>query len=160
MHQAHRWTRLLLSSFFVFSSIAVVDLAQAQSLERVAVEGQPLAANIERVLRALESLGSPLPGDLAAALARAGAARDASALQRLLDPHVLLAVTINPEERVKVGRGPAAAVLQQGGYTPVAGQGHQRGRDHQAAADHQPAVRPRRRRRGRPEHEAAGPEVP
>ena len=27
--------------------------------------------------------------------------------------------TINPEERVKVARGPAAAVLQQGGYTPV-----------------------------------------
>ena len=36
-----------------------------------------------------------------------------------LDPLVLLAVTINPEERVKVARGPAAAVLQQGGYTPV-----------------------------------------
>jgi len=32
---------------------------------------------------------------------------------------VLLALTINPEERVKVGRGPAVAVLQQGGYTPV-----------------------------------------
>ncbi len=32
---------------------------------------------------------------------------------------MLLTVTINPEERVKVGRGPARAVLQQGGYTPV-----------------------------------------
>src|SRR5262249_37634240 len=32
---------------------------------------------------------------------------------------VLLAVTINPEERVKVARGPARAVLQQGGYMPV-----------------------------------------
>jgi len=85
----------------------------------VAVEGQPLAANIERVVRALESLGAPLPGDQATALARAGAARDATEQQRLLDPRVLLVVTINPEERVKVGRGPAAAVLQQGGYTPV-----------------------------------------
>ncbi len=32
---------------------------------------------------------------------------------------MLFVVTINPEERVKVGRGPAAAVLQQAGYTPV-----------------------------------------
>jgi hypothetical protein len=32
---------------------------------------------------------------------------------------VLLAVTINPEERVKVVRGPGRAVLQQGAYTPV-----------------------------------------
>src|SRR5262249_46190329 len=40
-------------------------------------------------------------------------------LQRVLDRHVLLVATINPEERVKVGRGPAPAVLQQGGYSHV-----------------------------------------
>ena len=32
---------------------------------------------------------------------------------------MLLVVGINPEERVKVARGPAPATLQQGGYTPV-----------------------------------------
>ena len=32
---------------------------------------------------------------------------------------MLLAVHINPEARVKVARGPAPAVLQQAGYTPV-----------------------------------------
>ena len=32
---------------------------------------------------------------------------------------MLLVVGINPEERVKVDRGPAPATLQQGGYTPV-----------------------------------------
>jgi hypothetical protein len=88
-------------------------------METVPAEGQPLAANVERVVRALESLGAPLPVDTADALARARAARDAGTLQRRLDAHVLLIVTINPEERVKVGRGPAAAVLQQGGYAPV-----------------------------------------
>src|SRR5262249_20025820 len=40
-------------------------------------------------------------------------------IQRVLDEHVLLVVELNPEERVKVKRGPAAAVLQQSGFTPV-----------------------------------------
>ena len=92
---------------------------RAQELEAVSVEGQPLAANVERVVRALESLGAPLALEASDALARAGAARDARALQHRLDNSVLLVVTINPEERVKVGRGPASARLQQGGYTPV-----------------------------------------
>ena len=81
--------------------------------------GTAAGGKYERVVRALESLGAPLPVDTVEALARARAALDAGALQRRLDAHVLLVVTINPEERVKVGRGPAAAVLQQGGYTPV-----------------------------------------
>jgi len=93
--------------------------AHAQATEPVTVEGQPLAANVERVVRALESLGAPLPDVTVAALAEAGGKRDASGLQNCLDPHVLLTVTINPEERVKVARGLAPAMLQQGGYTPV-----------------------------------------
>src|SRR5205085_2182742 len=45
--------------------------------------------------------------------------RDAERLQTLIDRHVLLVVAINPESRVKALRGPAAARLQQGGYTAV-----------------------------------------
>jgi hypothetical protein len=85
----------------------------------VAVEAQPLAANIERLAQALEYLGTPLPGDVKAALTRASRARDAVALQHLLDARVLLAVHINPEARVRAARGAAPAVLQQAGYTPV-----------------------------------------
>jgi len=85
----------------------------------VTVEAQPLAANIERVAQALESLGAPWPADLRADLTRAGQARDATRLQELLDARVLLAVHINPEARVRVARGAAPAVLQQAGYTPV-----------------------------------------
>jgi hypothetical protein len=92
---------------------------RAQAPEPEPVEGQPLAANVERVARALATLGAPLPDGMAAALARAVEERDAVALQRVLDPHALFVVTINPEERVKVGRGPAPASLQQGGYSPV-----------------------------------------
>jgi hypothetical protein len=83
------------------------------------VEGQPLAANIQRLVDALEYLGSPLPADLRVRLARAGNARDGQALQQLLDPGVLLAVHINPEARVRVERGAGPATLQQAGYTPV-----------------------------------------
>jgi hypothetical protein len=85
--------------------------------EPVEVEGQPLAANVERVIQALEFLGAPLAADVRAALAEAG--RDAGRIQRILDPHVLLRVHINPESRVKVARGAAEARLVQGGWTPV-----------------------------------------
>lgn len=91
----------------------------ASSLAFVAVEGQPLAANVQRVVEALEFLGAPLPAQLRAELAKAGIARDARRLQELLDSRVLLAVHINPEARVKVARGPAAANLQQAGYVPA-----------------------------------------
>ena len=88
-------------------------------LSPVAVEGQPLGANIERVTQALEYLGAPLTAALRADLASASRARDAMKLQALLDAHALLEVHINPEARVKVARGPAPGVLQQTGYTPV-----------------------------------------
>ncbi|KAF0172146.1 MAG: Uncharacterized protein FD161_4128 [Limisphaerales bacterium] len=87
--------------------------------EPVAVEGQPLAANVQRVVEALEFLGAPLAAGNQAALAAAGKARDAAKLQQLLDAEVLFLVNINPEARVKVARGPATARLQQAGWTPV-----------------------------------------
>jgi hypothetical protein len=93
--------------------------SSAQDLAPVPVEGQPLAANVRRLEQALDHLGAPLPPATRKAMRAACAARDAAAMQRLLDPHVLLAVSINPEARVKVARGPAKAILQQAGYTPV-----------------------------------------
>lgn len=92
---------------------------QAAALAPVAVEAQPLGANIQRLIEALNYLGAPLPAELRADLTRAGQTRDANRLQELLDARVLFAVHINPEARVKVARGPAPAVVQQAGYTPV-----------------------------------------
>src|SRR5882762_5902203 len=86
---------------------------------RVPVEAQPLAANITRALQALQFLGAPLPEETVKQLETAAQAHDADLLQDVLDPHVLLVVTINPESRVKVQRGPAKARLQQAGFTPV-----------------------------------------
>src|SRR5262249_2446179 len=44
---------------------------------------------------------------------------DADRLQEILDSRVLFLVTINPESRIKVQRGPATGTLQQAGFTPA-----------------------------------------
>ncbi len=97
----------------------VLPAAWAQSIETVEVEGQPLAANVKRLVEAFEYLGSPFPVGTAVGLKAAANDRDAKKLQQLLDPQVLLVVSLNPESRVKVARGPARATLQQAGFTPV-----------------------------------------
>ena len=91
----------------------------ADTLLPIDVEAQPLAANVLRVVETLEMLGAPLPAGLRRDLMRAGQERNGATLQQLLDARILLVVHINPEARVRVARGPASAILQQGGYTPV-----------------------------------------
>jgi hypothetical protein len=113
-----RWGAVLACSLML-GLFSLLPPSSGQEMPPVAVEGQPLAANVQRLIQAYEFLGAPLPKDLAAALHKAAEARDAVQLQKLLDPHVLLVVNLNPEARVKASRGPAPAVLQQGGYVPV-----------------------------------------
>jgi hypothetical protein len=77
------------------------------------VERQPLAANVTRVLQALDTLGEPLISDADwARLAKA----DAREIQRILDPYALVGVHINPENRVKVQQGPAKPELIEQGW--------------------------------------------
>ena len=83
----------------------------------VDVEGQPLAANVDRVAQALDFMGAPLSSETKAAIKAAD--HDAKKIQQLLDPQALLFVSINPESRVKVARGPGTASLQQSGWTPI-----------------------------------------
>jgi hypothetical protein len=85
----------------------------------VPVAAQPLAANVTRLVEALDFLGASLPAGAKQSLAEAARRLDASRLQQLLDEHALFIVELNPESLVKARRGPAKAVLQQGGYTPV-----------------------------------------
>lgn len=81
---------------------------------------QPLVASSLRLEEALRYLGSAIPDADAERLARladrAHTPELAAAVQEVLDPYCLAAVHINPEARVKVRRGPAAAQLQQGGW--------------------------------------------
>jgi hypothetical protein len=71
-------------------------------LQALSAHKAPLPAATEKALKALLAQGSKEP---AAAVA---------GIQKLLDRHCLIGVTINPESRVKVQRGPAPAELRQG----------------------------------------------
>jgi hypothetical protein len=84
------------------------------------VAAQPLQAQVQRVMEALEHLGSPLPARVRAALAKAAKepneARRVAAIQAALDPFCLVAIDINPESRVKVAPGPAKPELVEQGW--------------------------------------------
>ncbi len=83
------------------------------------VEPQPLAANLDRLVRALDMIGQPLDDATKGKLAAAIKAQDAEAMQSAIDTNVFVAVHLNPEVRVKAQRGPAAASIRQHGYTPL-----------------------------------------
>ncbi|HIG27726.1 MAG TPA: hypothetical protein EYQ50_07955 [Verrucomicrobiales bacterium] len=87
--------------------------------DKIPVDGQPLGANIRRVIRTMEFIGFPYSPEKGRSLEQAIQSRDSDTLQALMDDEVLFVITINPESRVKVRRGNSAAVLQQNGYTPV-----------------------------------------
>jgi hypothetical protein len=85
-----------------------------------AVEWQPFKAQIGRVLEALDYQGVTLPSDdmraIREALDKSSADESADKVEELLDKHCLVEVDINPESRVKVARGKAAAELVQSGW--------------------------------------------
>lgn len=84
------------------------------------VESQPLAAAVERLVEALEYVGAPLPAAereaLTAALKESNNAKLVASVQKVLDPHCVVGVTINPESRVSVIEGPVKKELIQQGW--------------------------------------------
>jgi hypothetical protein len=79
-----------------------------------------LRRHVADLLETLDGLKAPLPAEDAKALrALLKPQRDEDgpdvslSLQKILDGHCLLGVTINPESRVKVARGPRAAQLRR-----------------------------------------------
>src|SRR5437899_6552088 len=84
------------------------------------VEFQPLAAQVERVFEAMDYVGSPVSGEVKAAFQtiqhQTNGDFAAEQLQKILDPLCLLMVEINPESRVKVGRGAAEPELVEQGW--------------------------------------------
>ncbi len=94
----------------------------AQQLPAVAnVEHQPLAAQVLRLMEALQVVGEPLPSGETAelrTLAEASSAKPAAvlAMQKILDRHCLVGVNINPESRVKALEGPAKPELVEQGW--------------------------------------------
>ena len=104
----------MLLSFFIF-------VGSADELDRVAgIEFQPLAAATQRLIEALDYLGSPLSeNDLAAievALMSEDHEQAIADIQKILDAYCLVGVNINPESRVKVKEGPVNKALMQQGW--------------------------------------------
>lgn len=102
--------------------LAAAATARAQAALPAVEEADraPLQGQVERLLEALDRLKAPLPPETERTLRALLKDRDAGAraftteVQNLLDPHCLVAVSINPESRVKAARGPAAAELRRG----------------------------------------------
>ncbi|MDA0284140.1 MAG: CehA/McbA family metallohydrolase [Planctomycetota bacterium] len=111
--------RHLLTAAVLLSTISGSSTSIGAEIVYEPVEGQPLAANVGRLAEAFEFLGQPLPVSLSDELSAARKKRDAKVIQKLLDPLVVAVVSLNPEVRVKVERGPGAADIQQGGFTPL-----------------------------------------
>lgn len=80
------------------------------------VEWQPLAAQVKRVLEALDYLGSPYTGIERQAIDAALAQGDSYLLQQRMDVRCLVGVHINPEMRVKVQQGIAPPDLVEQGW--------------------------------------------
>ena len=84
------------------------------------VEAQPFLAQALRLQEALSFLGSSLSVEdanrLKALARKTPDAETTQQIQAILDPYCLAMVTINPEARVKVMRGPAPAKLIQDGW--------------------------------------------
>lgn len=102
------------------TSFALVAFAlhfgQAALPEIEEVEWAPLREQGQRLVRVLSDLKAPLPERIAAPfkeLLDRPPAPDLAVrqVQRLLDGRCLVAVSINPESRVKVARGPAPVEL-------------------------------------------------
>ncbi|MCW5557743.1 MAG: hypothetical protein KIT22_07920, partial [Verrucomicrobiae bacterium] len=84
-----------------------------------AVDPQPFSAQVRRLLEATEALGAPLPAADRArldTLLQTPGPDTVRQIEVVLDPLCLLHVHINPEMRVKVTRGAAAAELIEGGW--------------------------------------------
>jgi len=117
---AKKGDRANLTILTIVTVIAIVTPVAGQNpWPPVAVEAQPLASQCQRLVDAFDRLGAPLSEERRTALKAASNPPDAARLQMLLDPHVTFLVTINPESRVRVERGPATTQLQQGGFVPL-----------------------------------------
>jgi hypothetical protein len=121
---AHRRTGVLrgvlcsLASVWLSATFAADGRSTLPKVENVSL--QPLAAQVTRVVEALDYLGVPLSAaekrSVDAALDHDDERRAVLALQEVLDRRCLVDVHINPESRVKVTQGQARPELMQNGW--------------------------------------------
>src|SRR5438132_2041207 len=90
--------------------IVLTGRSAAAELPKVAkIELQPLAAQAQRLVEALDYLGAPLPEADKQALKRAGddKTKGVDAIQTVLDPHCLAGVRIEAGNKLETLSGPA-----------------------------------------------------
>jgi hypothetical protein len=111
--------RLLVAMLLVMAFVVAPAGAQTPLPLVEDVRWQPFRKHCRQLLRALDAAQAPLPAETVRSVQALldkkpdNPEAAARAVQKLLDPHCLLAVSINPESRVKAARGPAAIELQQ-----------------------------------------------
>ena len=110
---------LILISWMLFSVVISVGFTDELSLVPE-VEFQPFASATQRLIEALDYLGSPLSEDDLSAIQEALISDDHTQaivdIQNILDAYCLTGVNINPESRVKVKEGPTNKELMQRGW--------------------------------------------
>ena len=108
----------------IFVALLLVALSASPSVAETpgaqGVEAQPLVAQVRRLVEAMDYLGEPFSPADKQALARAADEEDAGralvAIQTILDKRTLAYITISPESRVSVQRGPTEATLVERGW--------------------------------------------
>src|SRR5580698_755197 len=107
----------LLSSCALLLSVSLPDSARGAAVANVAM--QPFMAQVDRVEATLGYLGQPMAEQDRERIKAIAAGRDTrlaiSQVEAILDKYVLAVVTISPESRVGVKRGPAPPELIQNG---------------------------------------------
>jgi hypothetical protein len=108
----------LLSSALL--ALAAVPAAAADLPRIHKVELQPLAAQVQRLVQALDFIGAPLPDAdkeaLRAASESKNEAKGADAIQAVLDKHCLAGVRITRPDRLDVRAGPVGPELAEQGW--------------------------------------------
>jgi hypothetical protein len=109
---------LISAALLLMALSASPSVAQTPAAE--GVEAQPLVAQVRRLVEAMDYLGEPFSPADKQALARAADEDDEGralvAMQTILDKRTLAYITISPESRVSVQRGPAEATLVERGW--------------------------------------------
>src|SRR5262249_13009462 len=108
--------RLLLPALLLLAGpAAAADLPKVSKVER-----QPLAAQVERLVQALEFLGTPLPAADREALQAAAKDKDGAkavdTIQTILDKHCLAGVRLSAPGKVETLIGPAKSELAEQGW--------------------------------------------
>ena len=109
-----------LSAILLVANSNFASAAETKWPKVAKVEQQPLVAATERLIQALDFVGAPLDAESRKKLEEAfklpNAADCTEAIQKILDPRCLVAVSINPESRVSVIEGPVKKELIQQGW--------------------------------------------